>query len=507
MHAQRIHNDRKSPVIQLCVACVLLIFITLSIQQYDSPLIVGTQEQYGNIFITSVCIASCITAAVCLFGSTLLAYPHQRVISAVGGGCALVAIGVYALYVWASDTAPAFVVIGTGAALGAGVTLLWIAWSAHLSKLHHIDVLCMCACGVAGGWCLFLFAVGFLVPYMPLCVAIGICTCALLLYSASHTLPQMSHSPMPTEKYAHGTDTASSPYHRFTLHISSLLTTMWVPCAIVVILEFILGLIWNPHLSNRQMAGTSTLIGCTIAAALFALETYAYTTSLHVRAYGSSMNTNSILASPTEIALQNVCLSLCILVFMLQPFVAERTSSTEVLTNFVTYFCFFNLFSFSLYLCTVASRIPERICMLIGLFSCGKILGIYAMYTLGDGGRPLSVIILTALSTVIFCWTLFSIIRIMKISQKNRTEDTGKSAATEKDTSVSMHKRCTQIAHEYHLSDRETDVFIYLVQGYSQRYIADHLSISINTVKTHIRNIYRKFDVTSKDELLAHTKL
>lgn len=47
------------------------------------------------------------------------------------------------------------------------------------------------------------------------------------------------------------------------------------------------------------------------------------------------------------------------------------------------------------------------------------------------------------------------------------------------------------------LSEREKDVVIALVQGMSNKEIADHLCISVNTVITHRRNIARKLQIHS----------
>ena len=47
------------------------------------------------------------------------------------------------------------------------------------------------------------------------------------------------------------------------------------------------------------------------------------------------------------------------------------------------------------------------------------------------------------------------------------------------------------------LSDREKDVVISVVQGMSNKEIADHLCISVNTVITHRRNIARKLQIHS----------
>ena len=50
---------------------------------------------------------------------------------------------------------------------------------------------------------------------------------------------------------------------------------------------------------------------------------------------------------------------------------------------------------------------------------------------------------------------------------------------------------------EEQLSDRERDVIIAVVQGMTNKEIADHLCISINTVITHRRNIARKLQIHS----------
>ncbi len=47
------------------------------------------------------------------------------------------------------------------------------------------------------------------------------------------------------------------------------------------------------------------------------------------------------------------------------------------------------------------------------------------------------------------------------------------------------------------ISDRERDVIIAIVQGMSNKEIADHLFISVNTVITHRRNIARKLQIHS----------
>lgn len=56
---------------------------------------------------------------------------------------------------------------------------------------------------------------------------------------------------------------------------------------------------------------------------------------------------------------------------------------------------------------------------------------------------------------------------------------------------------------ESNLTDREQDIVNGLVDGLSYKLIADRFDISIDTVRAHIRNIYKKLHVNSKAEVIA----
>ena len=58
----------------------------------------------------------------------------------------------------------------------------------------------------------------------------------------------------------------------------------------------------------------------------------------------------------------------------------------------------------------------------------------------------------------------------------------------------------TTIAGEL-LSERELLILQYLRSDLTLREIAEDLFLSINTIKTHARNIYRKLDVPGRHEL------
>jgi DNA-binding NarL/FixJ family response regulator len=53
------------------------------------------------------------------------------------------------------------------------------------------------------------------------------------------------------------------------------------------------------------------------------------------------------------------------------------------------------------------------------------------------------------------------------------------------------------------LSAKENEIVVAIVDGLSYKLIADRLSISIETVRFHIKNIYRKLHVNSKAEVIV----
>ena len=59
------------------------------------------------------------------------------------------------------------------------------------------------------------------------------------------------------------------------------------------------------------------------------------------------------------------------------------------------------------------------------------------------------------------------------------------------------------LSPDFQLSEREREVLAGLVKGLSYKLIADHCSISIDTVRSHIRHIYEKLQVNSKAQAIT----
>ena len=55
----------------------------------------------------------------------------------------------------------------------------------------------------------------------------------------------------------------------------------------------------------------------------------------------------------------------------------------------------------------------------------------------------------------------------------------------------------------YNLTDREREILKYLVDGMSYKAVADKCFVSLDTVSTHVKNIYKKLQVHSKSEAVS----
>lgn len=91
------------------------------------------------------------------------------------------------------------------------------------------------------------------------------------------------------------------------------------------------------------------------------------------------------------------------------------------------------------------------------------------------------------------------------ISHKPRFPEAGMErdqGMAEKDARMIWRQRCQAVGERYKLSDRQQEVLFLMAQGRNAKYIESALVISLSTVQTHIRNIYRKLGVHSRQELL-----
>ena len=63
-----------------------------------------------------------------------------------------------------------------------------------------------------------------------------------------------------------------------------------------------------------------------------------------------------------------------------------------------------------------------------------------------------------------------------------------------------------EISRKFDLTKRELEIINLIDKGYSNKDISNKLFISSHTVKTHIMNIFKKADVTSRTSLMHKLK-
>ncbi|HEX2787222.1 MAG TPA: response regulator transcription factor [Ignavibacteria bacterium] len=62
------------------------------------------------------------------------------------------------------------------------------------------------------------------------------------------------------------------------------------------------------------------------------------------------------------------------------------------------------------------------------------------------------------------------------------------------------------IAENDILTDRENEILVCIIKGYSNKEIADKLFVSENTVKKHLNNIYSKLGVSRRTQAISKAK-
>lgn len=66
-----------------------------------------------------------------------------------------------------------------------------------------------------------------------------------------------------------------------------------------------------------------------------------------------------------------------------------------------------------------------------------------------------------------------------------------------------MDSACLPLVVKGGLTNRESEIIVLVAKGHGAHYVADVLSISLHTAKSHIHNIYRKLNVHSREDLIA----
>ena len=199
-------------------------------------------------------------------------------------------------------------------------------------------------------------------------------------------------------------------------------------------------------------------------------------------------------------------LSLCLVVggFSLVLIGDGRCETLAQSTLLAGYMCFYLLTWFAL--CAVATRSAADAIPAICWGSAANYLGILAGAVITDvlAGVSDPAFAVKLVIAAVLTFTAAYVTATQRSTSIDATID-----GIEPDTS-SVEVRyidrldacCEQVAEQAGLTQREREMLALLARGNNAQHIQEELSISHNTVKYHARNVYRKLDVHSQQELI-----
>ncbi len=199
-------------------------------------------------------------------------------------------------------------------------------------------------------------------------------------------------------------------------------------------------------------------------------------------------------------------LSLCLVVggFSLVLIGDMRCETLAQSTLLAGYMCFYLLTWFAL--CAVATRSAADAIPAICWGSAANYLGILAGAIITDvlAGVSDTAFAVKLVIAAVLTFTAAYVTATQRSTSLDATID-----GIEPDTS-SVEVRyidrldacCEQVAEQAGLTQREREILALLARGNNAQHIQEQLSISHNTVKYHARNVYRKLDVHSQQELI-----
>lgn len=454
---------------------------------------------------------------------------NPRAAAPIAGVLCILGIGLLALCslradadLAASDSFPSGLVpaAAAGVALGGGVSLFALWWVRVLAGFEPVALVrCGAAALLVAGLCYACFCL----LWQPLhaCSLLAAVSCgaaAPTCLSAVRAFGLRDPSAEPgldldsdrrRELLCAMSDGGSQVASRAAggVRLRDLYRMLWIPLVGVLFCAFIAGLTWDPVASfeegRRVHANGAVSVLAGSAAVVLAVA---------LAARGRSAT--QVLALLGR-ALLPVGLAVVLVVPVLQQWTETSASVAGTLLEAASTGGFALMTLVALVELACAARLagvaPDR--ALAGLLlavAAAVAAGLVAIGALGTAGRTVCLVLEAAfLTTVAVSFALRP--------HGTATEPAaGGGGATGGEGGVagsgvrdggglpeSPEARCSRLAGQAGLSPREAEVLAYLGRGHGSTFIARELGISENTVRTHVRHIYEKLGVSSREGLLA----
>ena len=125
--------------------------------------------------------------------------------------------------------------------------------------------------------------------------------------------------------------------------------------------------------------------------------------------------------------------------------------------------------------------------------------GLIAAFVLGDAVSEIMGVVVFALCEAVVALMIFIFVVLHRF---NTTHDDDEGKQKRQSDNIQIRDACERIADACKLSPRERDVFFLLAEGRSTARVKEELCIAEGTVNTHVRNIYSKLGVHTRQEML-----
>lgn len=420
-----------------------------------------------------------ILGAILLLAVVLLTRKAKRTPSRRAGVIGIIVSAVLVLFglaylmpLYANITLPFIEPTLFGFAFGAGMVILCVAWGALFAQLEPANLLFNTALNVILGAILH-FSGELLSPSLTGLAFIGVSLLAsvALLVHAYRTL---SFNTTPEQEL---------PPRRE--RVQRAIGILWMPLIGACITCFIFGLTWDPIASSEPLRSDSAihtvkiLVGPVGAAGIIAFMVARKPRASTLRLLNQAIYPIAVallLALPVVIVDDAVISSI---VELLKP----ASFSIIVLAIW---------FSMANAVRSVPLSATLSIPICLVLLALSFVGGLYGIAFIGTSGRTICLVILT----------IYLLLITISFALGNKNQKESQTEPGIADSRTYIQRRCDELATEQGLSPREREVLYYLGRGYNHGFVAQKLYISENTVRTHVRHIYTKLEIGSREELL-----
>ena len=395
-------------------------------------------------------------------------------------------------------TAPAFLASVCSALLGACTALSGIWWFSRVSvlginQLIHASCLAVALAGLTQALFKTVPPAGSYVLMACLCLFE-----TLGLAIQANQISQNADCPKSTVNRMDLAEAMGSFKAQALLEDSSkparvrdILALSWIVVASLAFSGFITGLTWDPLLSDETnwRVAFVEVVGV-VAGALLACLILLFGSKA-----GEIRRLHLLVGAALPMAIALLIIVPVVKLMVQGPAVAIVSTILSALSfalisaiAFIEICCLAHTFDADASRCGAATLL---------IASCCAALGMTLINVVGTGGRMLCFLLEAAFFTAIA-------ISYALMAHTGSTQTTAENnVGGEEARDSSLAQRCGSLAQEKGLSPRETDVLLLLARGYGSTHIASELSISENTVRTHVRHIYEKLGVGGREALIA----